>query len=81
MPPLVRDFYRQVSYRLDLGEANPVKRLTKYNYFSRLLLTVMREGTTISELAGVCRAKLGKVYQGGCVSDGGVAQLVRAAES
>ena len=68
--PLVKDFSRKARYLLDLGAAKPVKR--RPNAISPIGQSgITPDKTDMSD----------KTCKSGGASDGGVAQLVRAAES
>ena len=69
--PLVKDFYRKARYPLDLGAAKPVKRRTKCDWPDRFV------PAKLPDMAGMSD----KTFLSGRASNGGVAQLVRAAES
>jgi hypothetical protein len=69
--PLVKDFSWKARYPLDLGAAKPVILPTKCNQSDRPDLGMVPDKAAVS----------GKTCKSGRASNGGVAQLVRAAES
>ena len=83
---LAKDFYRKARYPLDLGVAKPVKRRTKCDWLDRPDLGITSDKAETSDKIKPDKAKLDtawsdKICKSGGASDGGVAQLVRAAES
>ena len=72
-----KDFFLKARYLLDLRAAKPVKRRTECNQPDRPNLTNMSSGAHLSNKAPASD----KTGKSGRASNGGVAQLVRAAES
>ena len=79
--PLVKNFYQKARYPLDLGAAKPVKRRIKCNSTNRSNLGIVPDRTDKSDNAKIHKATSDETCESGCPLDGGVAQLVRAAES
>ena len=87
----VKDFYRKARYPLDLGAAKPVKRRTKCDWPGRPDSGITSDKAEASDKIKSDKARLDKakldtawsdkICKSGGASDGGVAQLVRAAES
>ena len=74
-------FSQKARYPLDLGVAKPLKRRVKHNQPGKPDPEIRSDTVGVPDKAKLERGLSDKTYKSGSASDGGVAQLVRAAES